>query len=102
MINELLIDGRSNSMRTDVSREMEKCGSFATVNSLADLRDNFEQASSIRSGMVISGFGIPVIPFMVPEAEEAPSAAKPRAVSVRRMSARATTSSRRKIRKSQK
>ncbi len=122
-----------------------KSGSLAAVNSLAVLAGDSVQSQSIRIGMAISDFGIPVIPALVPESgrdsamalaaqkaarsaielvdfssmlanfsvaqplaemedddEEAPAVATPRAASVQRASAGATTSGRRTTRKSRK
>ncbi len=145
MVIELLIDCLSASMHLHMCGAIDRSGSSAAVISLAVLADRGEQAESIRIETVISDFGIPVIPLVVPKSgedsaialaaqnaaitadefiailsrraesslsrgdanaqrndEEAPAMAKPRAKSLRRMSAGATTGGRRTRRRSRK
>ncbi|CAN5182455.1 hypothetical protein BH10CYA1_BH10CYA1_40770 [soil metagenome] len=62
-----LIDCPSDSLLPGTSREIGKSGSSAAIISLAVFAGDRQQAESIRIGMAISDFGVPVIPSMVPE-----------------------------------
>jgi 6,7-dimethyl-8-ribityllumazine synthase len=62
-----LIDCPADSLLPGMSREIAKSGSFAAVISLAVLATGSDHGESIRIGMAVSDFGIPVIPTLVPE-----------------------------------
>ncbi len=64
-----LIECPADYLLPGMSREIAKSGSFAAVISLAVLSNDSAHDESIRIGMAVSDFSIPVIPALVPESK---------------------------------